>query len=139
MRSVLLVNLINCQHVGNVICQVPFEPSMSDRKHTREVLTFLTLCFLWYVASSSTNVVGKMLLSDFPYPMTATMVQLLSITIYSGPLLKVWGVRKFFDVGWTYYFKFLIPLALGKFIASVLTHVSIWKVPVSYVHTGKFF
>ncbi|KAL1116850.1 hypothetical protein AAG570_005319 [Ranatra chinensis] len=78
-----------------------------------------------------------MLLNDFPYPMTVTMVQLVSITVYSGPLFNLWGIRRFTNLGWPFYFKFLVPLALGKFMASVFTHVSIWKVPVSYVHTVK--
>uniref|UniRef100_A0A8D8ZNP5 Solute carrier family 35 member E1 homolog n=1 Tax=Cacopsylla melanoneura TaxID=428564 RepID=A0A8D8ZNP5_9HEMI len=104
---------------------------------TREILSVVILCLLWYVVSSSNNVVGKMLLSDFPYPMTVTMIQLLSITVYSEIFFNMWGIRKYVDMSWSYYFKLIVPLALGKFIASVLTHVSIWKVPVSYAHTVK--
>lgn len=111
---------------------------MADRKFTKEVLTVLFLCILWYVISSSNNVIGKMLLNEFPYPVTMTMAQLLSITIYSGPFFNMWGVRKYVDMSWYYYFKFIIPLAFGKFFASVFSHVSISKVPVSYAHTGKF-
>lgn len=112
--------------------------SMADRKHTREVFTILFLCVLWYVVSSSNNVIGKMLLSDFPYPITMTMVQLLSVTVFSGPLFNMWGVRKYVDISWRYYFKLIVPLAFGKFFASVFSHVSIWKVPVSYAHTGMY-
>lgn len=79
-----------------------------------------------------------MLLNDFPYPMTVTMVQLLSITLYSGPFFNLWGIRRANSFTWKFYFKFLVPLALGKFMASVFTHVSIWKVPVSYAHTGEY-
>ncbi|XP_022917938.1 solute carrier family 35 member E1 homolog [Onthophagus taurus] len=111
---------------------------MADNgKHTREVLTVLFLCVLWYAVSSSNNVIGKTLLNEFPYPMTMTMVQLLSITLYSGPFFNLYGVRKYVDIGWRYYFKLVIPLAFGKFFASVFSHVSIWKVPVSYAHTVK--
>lgn len=112
--------------------------SMADKMHSREVLTILILCILWYIVSSSNNVVGKMVLNDFPYPMTVTMVQLLSITLYSGPFFNMWGVRRFVDISWSYYFKLILPLALGKFMASIFTHVSIWKVPVSYAHTGEY-
>ncbi|XP_054007236.1 solute carrier family 35 member E1 homolog [Hylaeus anthracinus] len=111
---------------------------MDDRRNSREVATVLFLCLLWYGISSSSNVVGKMLLSEFPYPMTVTMVQLTSITIYSGPFFNLWGVRKYSsDISWGYYLRLIVPLALGKFVANVFSHVSIWKVPVSYAHTVK--
>uniref|UniRef100_A0A182JSU1 Sugar phosphate transporter domain-containing protein n=1 Tax=Anopheles christyi TaxID=43041 RepID=A0A182JSU1_9DIPT len=104
---------------------------------TRQTLTIVFLCILWYVVSSSNNVIGKMILSEFPYPMTVTMIQLTSITVYSGPFFNLWGVRKYVDISWRYYFSFIVPLALGKFLASVTSHISIWKVPVSYAHTVK--
>lgn len=110
---------------------------MADAKQAKEVFTVLFFCILWYVVSSSNNVIGKMLLNDFPYPMTVTMVQLTSITLYSGPFFNMWGVRKFVDINWSYYIKVIVPLALGKFLASVSSHISIWKVPVSYAHTVK--
>uniref|UniRef100_A0A2M3Z542 Putative glucose-6-phosphate/phosphate and phosphoenolpyruvate/phosphate antiporter n=1 Tax=Anopheles braziliensis TaxID=58242 RepID=A0A2M3Z542_9DIPT len=104
---------------------------------TRQTLTVVFLCVLWYVVSSSNNVIGKMILNVFPYPMTVTMIQLTSITVYSGPFFNLWGVRKYVDISWRYYMKFIVPLALGKFLASVTSHISIWKVPVSYAHTVK--
>lgn len=65
------------------------------------------------------------------------MVQLLSITIYSTPTLKyLSGPRRNPSVSWNYYFKLIIPLAFGKFFASVSGHVSLWAVPVSYAATG---
>ncbi|XP_031830361.1 solute carrier family 35 member E1 homolog [Nomia melanderi] len=111
---------------------------MNDRRNNREVVTVLFLCLIWYVISSSNNVVGKMLLSEFPYPLTVTMVQLTSITAYSGPFFKMWGVRMYStEIPWGYYLRLIVPLALGKFLANIFSHVSIWKVPVSYAHTVK--
>jgi len=110
---------------------------MDDRRDNRVVITILFLCLLWYAVSSSSNVVDKMLLSKFPYPLTVTMVQLTSITVYSGLFFNLWGVRKYSsNITWSYYLRLIIPLALGKFLATVFSHVSIWKVPVSYAHTG---
>uniref|UniRef100_A0A1L8DDU9 Putative triose-phosphate transporter family n=1 Tax=Nyssomyia neivai TaxID=330878 RepID=A0A1L8DDU9_9DIPT len=110
---------------------------MSERKESRQWATILLLCILWYIVSSSNNVIGKLVLSEFSFPCTVTMVQLLSITLYSGPFFNLWGVRKYADMSWRYYAKIIIPLALGKFLASVSSHISIWKVPVSYAHTVK--
>lgn len=104
---------------------------------SREAVHVVGLCLLWYVVSSSNNVIGKMLLSEFPFPMTVTMVQLTSITVYSGPFFNLWGVRRCGPIAWPYYMRLIVPLALGKFLASVSSHVSIWKVPVSYAHTGE--
>ncbi|KAJ1531977.1 hypothetical protein ONE63_000614 [Megalurothrips usitatus] len=108
-----------------------------DSKQTKELVTVLSLCLMLYIVSSSNNVIGKMLLSDFPFPMTVTMVQLTSISLYSGPFFRLLGVRRFVDISWRYYFRIIVPLALGKFLASVLNHVSLWKISVSYAHTVK--
>ena len=112
--------------------------SMAVGLQAKEIVKVLFLCVLWYAVSSSNNVIGKMVLSEFPYPMTVTVVQLTSITVYSGPFFNLWGVRRFVDISWKYYFKTIVPLALGKFLSSVFSQVSIWKVPVSYAHTGGY-
>lgn len=105
----------------------------------RQTVTVIILCLMWYIVSSSNNVIGKMVLNALPYPMTITMVQLLSISIYSGPFFNLFNIRKYIPIPWPYYIRLIIPLALGKFLASVTSHISIWKVPVSYAHTGLYF
>nr|CAG4650234.1 EOG090X07UV [Sida crystallina] len=112
---------------------------MTERRQLREAARVLILCIFWYTISSTNNVIGKWVLNEFPYPMTVTMVQLLSITLYSGPLFKLWGIRPSFqsNISKDYYWKMIIPLAVGKFLSSVFSHVSIWKVPVSFAHTVK--
>ncbi|XP_004529655.1 solute carrier family 35 member E1 homolog isoform X1 [Ceratitis capitata] len=104
---------------------------------TRHILTVLLFCIAWYVISSSNNVIGKMVLNEFPFPMTVTMVQLCSIALYSGPFFNLWRIRKYQNISRGYYWRLIIPLALGKFLASVTSHISLWKVPVSYAHTVK--
>ncbi|CAL4063666.1 unnamed protein product [Meganyctiphanes norvegica] len=110
---------------------------MAPSKEQNEILRVVILCVLWYMVSSTNNVIGKLVLNEFPYPMTLTMVQLLSISLYSNPVLKWMGVRRKSDISWSYYKTIILPLAFGKFAASVFSHVSIWKVPVSYAHTVK--
>nr|CAG4651062.1 EOG090X07UV [Simocephalus serrulatus] len=112
---------------------------MTDRRQLREASRIFILCVFWYLISSSNNVIGKLVLNEFPYPMTLTMVQLLSISLYSGPLLKFWKIRPGLQSSFSkdYYWKLIIPLAFGKFLSSVFSHISIWKVPVSFAHTVK--
>jgi len=108
-----------------------------DADVKKNILKVLLLCIVWYSISSINNVVVKLLLDQFPYPMAVTMCQLSSIVIFTGPLLLFMGVRDNNEVGWNYYKFIIIPLALGKFLASVFSHISMWKVPVSYAHTGR--
>ncbi|KAL3869201.1 hypothetical protein ACJMK2_041911 [Sinanodonta woodiana] len=65
------------------------------------------------------------------------MVQLSSACICLGPILKILGVPKRGNIPKRYYVTMIIPLSLGKFVSSVLSQVSIWKVSVSYAHTVK--
>ncbi|CAF0803115.1 unnamed protein product [Didymodactylos carnosus] len=90
-------------------------------------------------ASAFGNIIVKALLNEFPFPFTITLVQLLSIWVYSIPLLKIWHVPQpdYLHQNRIYYFKIIIPLSVGKFLAQLSSHVSIWKVPVSYAHTIK--
>jgi solute carrier family 35, member E1 len=96
------------------------------------------LCLAWYTTSSANGVVGKIVLSDFPYPMTVTMVQLVSTALYVIPVMKLCQVPSTSpsQIPLKYWFQMIIPLAFGKFFSSVSSHISIWKVPVSYAHTG---
>ncbi|XP_068630414.1 solute carrier family 35 member E1 homolog isoform X2 [Battus philenor] len=103
----------------------------------REALTVVALCVAWYALSSASNVVGKLAMTDFPYPLTVTMVQLLSLVAYSAPALSACGVRREPDFPRAYYWRTLVPLAVAKFFTTMFSQVSIWKVPISYAHTVK--
>ncbi|KAK8781716.1 hypothetical protein V5799_016937, partial [Amblyomma americanum] len=109
----------------------------SNASHTTEIVKVVILCVIWYCISSGNNVVGKVVLNSFPYPLTVTMVQLFSITVYSGPVFALWGIRPYLDLEWGSYMRCIVPLACGKFVSSLTSHVSLWKVPVSYAHTVK--
>ena len=124
-------------HTGVSYCRYSVANMAKDREAWKIVRVML-LCAAWYLISSGNNVVGKTLLNEFPYPMTVTMVQLVSIAMCSSPVLRWMKVRRRSDISWSYYKRIIIPLALGKFLASVFSHVSIWRVPVSYAHTGMY-
>lgn len=101
----------------------------------REVLAVGALCGAWYALSSASNVVGKLALTEFPFPMTVAMVQLLSTAALSAPALAACGVRA--PSPSLRETRALLPLAFAKFLTTLCSQVSIWKVPVSYAHTGE--
>lgn len=103
------------------------------------VIKLILVCMLWYTTSASGNVIGKLVLNEFPYPVTMTMVQLASAALYLGPILKLLGVPQIGEIPRRYYVVMIIPLAFGKFVSSLSSHISIWKVSVSYAHTGNIF
>ncbi|CAH2080316.1 unnamed protein product, partial [Iphiclides podalirius] len=103
----------------------------------REAVTIVALCIAWYTLSSASNVVGKLAMTEFPYPLTVTMVQLLSVVVYSGPAFAFFGVRREPEFSRPYYWRVLVPLAVAKFFTTMFSQVSIWKVPISYAHTVK--
>ncbi|PZC76540.1 hypothetical protein B5X24_HaOG204439 [Helicoverpa armigera] len=110
---------------------------MGTEGSRREALTVVLLCGAWYAASSASNVVGKLVLTDFPFPVTVTMVQLLSVVLLSAPALAACGVRRQTDFPRRYYWRTLVPLAFAKFLTTICSQVSIWKVPISYAHTDS--
>lgn len=104
----------------------------------REITQVVCLCLFWFLVSSLNNIVGKVTLGLFPYPMTVTMIQLCSIYFYLKPTLRYLKVnRRNLAIPRRFYLKMIIPLAFAKFLASVSSHFSLWKVPVSYSHTGN--
>lgn len=109
----------------------------SEDRHLGKILRVCFLCLIWYSVSACSNVVGKLFLRDFPYPTTRTIVQLLSTVAFLFPTLRLLDIPKPKPFSNRYYAKFIVPLAVGKFVALALSHVSIWRVPVSYAHTVK--
>nr|XP_033813274.1 solute carrier family 35 member E1 [Geotrypetes seraphini] len=108
----------------------------SGRSPFRDGARIALLCLLWYSISSGGNVVNKMILSSFPYPVTVSLFHILAICTLLPPLLRAWGIPST-ELPAAYYRWYILPLAFGKYFSSVSAHFSIWKVPVSYAHTVK--
>ena len=104
---------------------------------TREAIKIVFLCVCWYSCSAGNNVTLKKILQVFPYPMTISMVHVLTLTCLLGPILAILNVEPTPHLQRRFYLKRILPLAFGKVMASISSHISILRVPVSYAHTGK--
>ena len=102
-----------------------------------EAFRIVLLCSLWYSISSTNSVIGKKILTDFPFPLTVAMVQVVSTALFLSPTLRVWNVPAMKSLPKSSLLKLILPLSFGKAFAAITAHVSIWRVPVSYSHTGR--
>ena len=109
----------------------------SDHSRQTVVIRVVSLCVVWFSISSTNNVVGKKILTDFPHPVTVAMVQLVSTAAFLGPTLRIWQVPRHSKIPKAALLRLIIPLSLGKCLSVVSAHISIWRVSVSYAHTGK--
>ena len=86
------------------------------------------VCYYAHVCTSSSSIYASTYHSQ---------VHLIAINCFLGPILTLLDVKGAPHITRKYYVRRILPLALGKLFASVSSHISIWRVPVSYAHTGK--
>jgi len=95
------------------------------------------LCVILYTLSSLNNVIGKKLLMKYPYPMTLTLSHMSANSFLLYPALLLAGVNTNVKYSSHFIWRFMIPLGFGKLLGSVTSHISIWRMSVSYTHTIK--
>ena len=131
--------VLECIQIG-ILCIVWYSKSIDlfdEIKTERSLRKYVDLICLG--SSAIGNVIVKELLDEFPFPLTVTLVQLLSIWILIVPLIRYQKIPSpdYLNQNRSYYYKVIVPLAIGKFLAQLTSHVSLWKVPVSFTHTIK--
>ncbi|WWC73248.1 uncharacterized protein I206_107214 [Kwoniella pini CBS 10737] len=101
-------------------------------------IRFVSLCFLWYTCSAVSNNTGKVILNNFKYPVTLTIVQFFFVSgcciLCSRP-----------ELGWTprlrsptrSILKGILPMAAFQVGGHIFGSLAISRVPVSTVHTIK--
>ena len=65
------------------------------------------------------------------------MIHMLILNCLLGPVLNRLGVLPTPNFSRKFYIKRLIPLAIGKLLGGLMSHFSLWRVPVSYAHTSE--
>ena len=66
-----------------------------------------------------------------------SMLHLLAMNCLLGPALTLLDIPPTPHLNKRFYVKRLIPLAISKGLGSISSHFSLWRVPVSYLHTGE--
>ena len=110
---------------------------MEEPSSWRFAVKVMSLCAVWFTISAVNNIVGKTILTEFPYPMTISFIQLISIVVLSFPTLWILRVPKSPRIERSYFWKMIVPLAFGKAVSSIASHLSVLKVSLSYAHTGS--
>ena len=118
-------------------------PSKPKETNGHPVYIFF-LCVLWYAVSSGSNIVGKLLLTEFRFPCSIAMFHLVSLSIFVAPFVcKRHSSSSSGDHNEPSSFSarpwltFIVPLAAGKFLSSYLSLISVANIPVSFSSTGE--
>ena len=92
-------------------------------------------CILWRIVMVGVHLTRIFIFQNLP---AISQVHLIAINCFLGPSLNMLDIGDAPHIPRKYYIRRILPLALGKLFASVSSHISIWRVPVSYAHTGQW-
>jgi solute carrier family 35 protein E1 len=105
---------------------------------TVQTIRFVALCLLWYTCSALSSNTGKVILNNFRFPVTLTIVQFFFVAglcfLFSRP-----------ELGWATRLKSptqaivrgTLPMAAFQVGGHIFSSLAISRVPVSTVHTIK--
>ncbi|GMT16960.1 hypothetical protein PFISCL1PPCAC_8257 [Pristionchus fissidentatus] len=96
----------------------------------------VAICFVWYICSSVQSIVNKMILQHYNYPITVAIANQVLIPVMAIPFLKAWKVKEA-RLTTSQYRRYLLPIAVGRAIASSSAAFSLSLMPVSYQQTVK--
>jgi solute carrier family 35 protein E1 len=108
------------------------------RSPALETVRFVSLCVLWYASSAVSSNSGKVILNNFRFPVTLTIIQFFFVAgccyVFSRPIL-----------GWSTQLRSptrsilrgTLPMAAFQVGGHIFSSLAISRVPVSTVHTIK--
>ncbi|KAI6184429.1 TPT domain-containing protein [Aphelenchoides bicaudatus] len=96
----------------------------------------IAICVFWYGSSSAQNIVNKLALQSFPYPLTISLSSLLNNVLYAIPLTRILHIKQT-HVSSTYLIKTILPISLGRAAAVTTAYFGLQKLAVSFAQTVK--
>lgn len=113
----------------------PKLPTVQDSGFSMPV--FVLLCVLWYTTSALSSNTGKVILSQFRYPITLTFIQFGFVAgyclLFMAPLIRFSKLRKPTKT----IVRNTFPMGLFQVGGHMFSSMAISRIPVSTVHTIK--
>jgi solute carrier family 35 protein E1 len=116
---------------------VPGSKPLTARDSGFSTPVFLLLCCLWYTTSALSSNTGKVILSQFRYPITLTFIQFGFVAgyclLFMTPLIRFSRLRTPTKA----IIQSTLPMSMFQVGGHMFTSMAISRIPVSTVHTIK--
>lgn len=102
-----------------------------------DTVRFVLLCALWYSSSALSSNTGKVIMNQFPYPVTLTFVQFGFVAgfclIFMSPAVQFSKLRAPTKA----IIRDTLPMGCFQVGGHIFSSMAISRIPVSTVHTIK--
>ena len=119
----------------NTLTRTPSEPWLA--LPSGDAVRFVLLCTLWYSSSALSSNTGKVILNQFPYPVTLTFVQFGFVAAYCllfmSPAVQFSKLR----TPTRAIIRDTLPMGCFQVFGHIFSSMAISRIPVSTVHTIK--